>query len=649
MRTPEGRPMSCDVAQRRLSLAADGETTPQSLDGPLRAHVRACRRCASFAETVDDLRHQLRVERLDGAPDVTGAVLDALVAGSGRRPRRRDRRVGLVRAAAVFVVGGLAGATVVAITDDGSPPAAAAPISALVRAAQHRVSSLAATVEIVERGWHPEVGERTFTGTLRYDAPESLALVLEDTTDYPPGDWKPNDVRLVVDDDRWWSAGRRDCPAAAQPACTPDAADVVAVERREPFASSEPVPLELVTPVTSFALADSAAVDGTRIIDGHDALGTMTTAAQVSGVIEGLRPAGNLRRAHPSDTVELWLDAGSLVPLRITVRATDSPDRERWAANRGYDDEPGVTVLEVRLTDLAVNAGLPPGSFPAAPADARVTDGGFTDTPSADGSSTEGGVTEGGATGRGGPDGRELAPVDLPRELRPHRSGTIATSDNLGGTDGIVTVRTWTDGRAWLELRSTTEWDGDRLFGELGPLVRPVDLGDAGIAYVSEGGSRVGLHARGIDVVVVGSVDPAELREVAASLGVTGQPVPPGWVEAATTDLASVRRARPALLAPPTPDGFAPPAVRRDAEVVTMAYTGPGERGFLVVADGTATLLPPTDPDVIGVRVRGRDGRWNPGAGALEWVEDATAYALASRTLALGELLAIAASMEPAE
>lgn len=640
--------MRCDVAQRRLSLAADGEGTPESLDGPLRTHLRACERCTSFAKTMADMRHQLRVERLDGAPDVAGAVLDALTAGRGRRPGRRVRRVGLVRAAAVFVVGGLAGATVVAVTDGGSPPAAAAPISALVRDAQHRVTSLAATVEIVERGWHPDVGERTFTGTLRYDAPESLALTLQDTTDYPSGAWKPNDVRLVVDDDRWWSAGRRDCPAAAQPGCTPDATEVAAVERREPFASSAPVPLELVTPVTSFALAGSAGVAGTRTIDGRDALGTTTTAAQVSGVLEGLRPAGNLRRVHPSDTVELWLDAGSLVPLAVAVRAADSPDRERWAMNRGYDDEPGATVLEVRLTELAVNADLPPGSFPAAPADARVTDGGFTD----------GGSTGGGSTDAADADARELAPANLPRELRPHRSGTIATSDSsddtgdtgdTGGTGGAgaVTVRTWTDGRAWLELRSTTGWDGDRLFGELGLLVRPVGLGDAGVAYVSEGGRRVGLHAPGIDVVVLGSVDPAELVEVAANLGVTGHPVPPSWVEAATTDLASVRRARPGLLAPAIPEGFAPPAVRRDGEVVTMAYTGPGERGFLVVADGTATLLPPTDPDVVGVRVRGRDGRWNPGPGALEWVEDGTAYALASRTLALGELLAIAASMEP--
>ncbi len=646
-----GLPPTCVEVQRRLSLDADGDSGPDiGPDGkgpgaaPWRAHVRGCGRCSSFAATVADIRHQLRVEGLDRAPDVTGAVLAALPAGRRSRPGhlRRGPARRMVPVAAAFVVGCLAGAGVVVIGDDGSGPVSAAPLAELVRDAQHRVTSLSAVVEMVERGWHPDVPERTFTGTLRYRAPESLALSLDDTTAYPSAAWTPDDVALVVDDDRWWATGPRDCPVAAQPGCTPASPDLVAVEHREPFAESSPVPLELVTPVTSFGLAAGSAAAGSRTIEGRTALGTTTTAGQLGGVLDGLAPAGNLRQVHPSDPVELWLDADSLVPLTLTVRAAESPDRQRWAANRGYRDDPGDTVVDVRLRDVVVNGALPPASFPDAPPGARLLDGGFADEAIP--------ADPGGAPGGGIPGAGRVDPAALPPSLRPHRSGTAGADRGTGEAQagpGAVSVHTWTDGRAWLKVRSSASWDGGRLFGELGALVRPVELPGAGVAYVSEGGSRVGLHGQGVDVVVSGSLAPAELRRAAAGLGVTGLPVPSDWAEAATTTLEALAEEVPGLLVAAVPPGFAAPAARRDGDVVTLAFTGSGERGFLVVADATGTLLAPSDPDVAGVRVRGRDGRWNPGRGELEWVEDGTAYALASRTLSLAELLAVAASMEP--
>ena len=170
----------------------------------------------------------------------------------------------------------------------------------------------------------------------------------------------------------------------------------------------------------------------------------------------------------------------------------------------------------------------------------------------------------------------------------------------------------------------------------------------AGVAYASEDGGRVAVHGGGVDLVVSGSLAPSALARVAAALPVAGRPVPGGWAEAATATLPAARAASPGLLLPRDPAGFAPPAVRVDGEVVTLAYAGAGTRGFLLVQAPGERLTPPLDADASGVRVRRSDGRWSPERGELEWVEDGRTLDLRSATLSLQELLAIAASLEPA-
>jgi hypothetical protein len=209
-----------------------------------------------------------------------------------------------------------------------------------------------------------------------------------------------------------------------------------------------------------------------------------------------------------------------------------------------------------------------------------------------------------------------------------------------------VAVRTWTDGRAWVKVRATRDWPGGRLFGDLGQLVRPAGLG-AGVAYWSEDGSRLAVHGEGVDLLVTGSVSGSDLARVAASLPVAGRPVPAGWAEAATSTLPEVVAADRGLRVPRDLRGFAPPAVRADGRTVTLAYAGPGARGFLLVQAPGGRLTPPLDDDPLGVRVRGHDGRWSPGRGELEWVEDHRVLTLRSNTLPLEELLTIGASLEP--
>ena len=668
-----------------LSAAADGELAAGRVEA-LDAHLAGCPGCAAFQGRLVDLRRRLRFEPVGAVPDLAPRVLEALrSAEAGSRPAgagsrrggvdnrrhplrrratvplrgarlpqpgfRRGRRGGrrLVPVAAAFLGGVVLGATFIGLGRGGPGHVAMADLPARVVAAQRTLTSLAADVSLVERGWHPSVPERRFTGRLRYRAPEHLALELTDQTAYPSPDWPRGDLGLVVTGDRWWTTGQRACPAEALPGCAPPTPRVRLVERREPFADATPVPLDLVTPVRSFTPAGAGASLGARRVAGRAATGVAATAAQAAPLLAGLAPAGagNLRSLHPADRVELWLDDAALVPLALRVTAAPTGERRAWAASHGYRDRPGQVVLELALSRVSLNRPLEADAFPSPPAGAEAEDAGFRDR-------GPGGAGPGSPVDRGT---AAVAPAWLPVGFRPYRAGTAGGAPEPTATGAgprparprsapTVAVRTWTDGRAWVKVRATRNWPGGRLFGDLGELVRPAGLG-AGVAYWSEDGTRVAVHGQGLDLLVTGSVGEADLARVAASLPVAGRPVPAGWAEAATSTLPEAVAADPGLRRPRDLRGFAPPAVRVDGRTVTLAYAGPGSRGFLLVQAPGDRLAPPLDDDPTGVRVRGTDGRWSPGRGELEWVERHRTLTLRSTTLPLEELLAIAASLEP--
>jgi hypothetical protein len=679
--------VSCREAMVELSTAADGELTPGRVE-TLEAHLAGCPSCTAFQARLAGLRRRLRFEPVGAVPDVAPRVLATIRSAglrrggvdnrrlsfrrSGSLPHRgtRHRRVRFGRArsaelgvrpahrelgvrhgrrrrvlpvAAAFLCGVVLGATFIGLGRGGPGQVAMADLPARVVAAQRALRSLAADVSLVERGWQPSVPERRFTGRLRYRAPEQLALILTDRTAYPSAAWRRSDLGLVVLGDRWWTSGQRACPAEALPDCAPATPQVRLVERREPFAEATPVPLDLVTPVRSFTPTGAGTPLGTRRVAGRAAVGMAVPAAQAAPLLAGLAPAGagNLRALYPADRVELWLDRAALVPLALRVSAAPEEERRAWAAARGYGDRPGQVVLELTLSRVTLNRPLEAGAFPPRPAGAEVEDAGFLDV---------------------APEGAGLAaapvPTWLPAGFRAYRAGVAGgaagpTATGAGPATGgqsrpgpTVAVRTWTDGRAWVKVRATRDWPGGRLFGDLGQLVRPAGLG-AGVAYWSEDGSRVAVHGDGVDLLVTGSVSGADLARVAASLPVAGRPVPAWWAEAATSTLPQAVAADRGLRVPRGLRGFAPPAVRADGRTVTLAYAGPGARGFLLVQAPGDRLTPPLDDDTVGVRVRGRGGRWSPGRGELEWVEAHRVLTLRSNTLPLEELLTIAASLEP--
>lgn len=606
--------MRCDVAQMHLSRQLDGDGAGDGDSGAgagagadVAAHVAGCRRCALFETSALAVRRRLRFEPVGAVPDVAGRVMASLPT------RVVQRRRSWVPVAAALLAGMVAGASMVGgVSRDA--PVAEAELARRVSSAQEGITSIDARLSVTEQGWHAAVPERRFTGHLTYRSPESLALSLRDTTTYPSRAWVRNDVDLVVTADEWWSRGPRDCPQNALPGCTPRAPRVRRVRAREPFASGAPAPLELVVPVRSFSNAAASPGLGTRRVAGRGATGVVVSAGQVAPLLDGLRPAGNLRSVHPSDAVRLWLDSRTLIPLQIEVVAGDGPDRRRWAADRGYVDQAGSVVLDVRLSAVRVNRPVGEDAFAAGPDDALSTSGGFEADPVP-----------------------VASPAGLPRGYRAWRSGRTTTTG-----PSPVDVASWTDGRAWVKVRSTTGWAGPGLFGDIGGVARPIDLGRAGVGYMSEDGTAVAVHGTDRDLVVLGSARPAVLLAVASSMGTRGTAVPSAWPEASSASLAAVvaRGLRPLVL--PARRGFGPPSLRVDDVTVTVAYAGPGERGFVLVTAPGRRLSPPLDPGARGAQVRGRLGRYSPSRGELEWVEGGRVLSLRSKTLSAGELVGLA-------
>lgn len=601
--------MRCEQAREALSAALD--EGPAAAD-EVAAHVRGCPSCAVFGERLQRLRRELRLEDLGEPPDVRARVRAQIDAEDRRTPQRTR---GWWQAAAVFVIAATVGASLAV----GAVPrgVVARALAEEVVAAQQELSALSARVEVVERGWHDDVGPRRFVGTLAYAAPERLRLELADETRYPDESaWPANDVTLAIDEDRAVRRGLIDCPRAALPACLPETPRTEAAVGREPFDPAEPDPLDLVVPVRSFAEPGELTELGEREIDGRRARGVRVDAAQVEPLLSAVTGVGAWRQVHPLDRAEVWLDADTLVPLEVTVEPAQTPQRTLWAARAGYDDPAGEPYLTVRLRDVAVGDEA---DEPQRLDVAESADRGFRDRARQDVAAPE--------------------PAWLPEGIHAHRAGV-----DTSGTPPVA-VASYSDGRSWVAVRATQAWDREQLFGGLGAHVRELDLAGA-TAYERVDGSRIALHTDDLDVVVAGSLPRTDLRRVAASLDVDGQPVPNNWREAEIADLAEARQTLDGLLAPTELAGFAEPTVRIDGQRVTLAYAGSGDHALTLTQQPAEALPPPLDSDVDRVQVRGHIGRASLTRGVLEWVENGRLVRLSSDTLSLGKLHAIAETLE---
>ncbi len=616
----------CEIARRLVSDAIDDPLEEEQRE-TLDRHLQDCPDCARFDRDLSSLRRHLRIGAVGEVPDIAGAVrarleseqmprsAEAPTGDRGSARGRRSRWPDLGRAAAVLVVAGVLGALVAGLF--GPPVGLADTLGERMLRSQAAIGSLSARLTITEHGWHPDVDTRTFSAELAYASPDRLTLTVEDRTGYPDGRWQPNDVTVAIAPDRIVRRGPAPCPVAAQPACTPPQPRTEVVDDPEPFSASNLAPLDLVVPTGSFGPDEPVDTIDDHPVDGRATVAVEVTAAQVDGLLMTLLGTGNWRQVHPTDPVRLWLDRDWLVPLEVEVLAGSGLERRRWASVHGYHDEPGQRIVHLTVSDLAVN-----GDVSVVPPDVdgqadQRTDGGFE--PLADGAS------------------QVPPPGWLPDGMAPHASGVVG---------GDIHVRTWTDGRAWLKIRTTSTWEGQRLFGRVGPVTRRSDV-DGTVLYTSADGTTVGVHGEDVDVAVTGSLPGADLRRVAASLPVAGRPVPPGWEEAATLDLDEAARIVPGLLVPPDDPRFHAPAARRITEGVSMTVAGSGSRGYELLQLPGETLTPPTGADVLVVAARGASARYTAATGELEWVEDGRLNVLRSDTLSLAELIATADALRP--
>lgn len=567
-----------DHRRQQISAALDGEAPmPNDLDADEEHFVRRSL----------ELRAAVRITEAHAPPDVTGAVLDGVRSARRAQPMGAPlpRRPIVLAAAAAFVVAAVAGALAVRPGGPAAPVPASAGLSARVLAGQRAITSFDAQVHLTEHRVHPEVPMRRLSGSLHYRAPERLTLRLRQQGDVAAG-WPRNDVDLVLEPGRASLHGLGGCPVEAQPACLQPRARLV--EGLPPFAPTWISPLDLIIPTDAFLPSVSVPAE-----EAGGRVSVRTTVARVDRLVEGLSTVGAIRAVHATDEVTLTLDSERLTLRSLRIDAADNLARTTWAATNGYHDPPGSEVLRLALEPTVV-AGLP-----APVAGGEAIRAGFVD--------------------------RELQPAwPAPPGFELHRTGIL--EDGGPRTE----VYAYSDGRAWLRIDVTDDWDAPRLFGSLGAVVRAVPVGD-GVGYTDPAGTRLSLHTAERDVLVSGSVPFAALVDAAAQV-IEGDAIDDDWTQARHPERI--------------PDGALVPAGEFVATLadgtLTIAVGGPGSTGFVLVQEPAVALPPPVKGDVVDAPVRGVAGRYSPRLGTLTWLEDGWAREIRSDALDLRQLVDVA-------
>lgn len=578
----------CERARAELSVIHDegGELTAEA-----RAHLAECRACADFATSLDDFDRLLARGRFEEAPDVSEKVMDSLASRWTWWSVAAAAAVGLITGA---LLGGV-GTSVETVK--------ASDLAGLFDATGPALDSYVADVLIVERGWHSEVPERVYVGSLAYEAPEALEISLVDTTSYPDQQWIPNDLLVqAAEGDHLVVASSR-CPLAALPACQMSPI-ISAVTGRRPFAEGHAVGQGVVGPGRILTRWAGVEVLGAPVLGDRPTIQIETTVAS-SDLVRTLTENGAWRELHPTDRVLMWLDQASLVPLRLEVFATTSPERDLWELRRGYQDDGADPIFIIELDPLADE----PQIDPDLPDDTVFA--GFVD----------------GAV--------EVPQPELDAGLEPHRSGSWLLPDGAE-----VSVASWSDGRSWLRVEMTQGWDEPRLFGITGPFAERLDLGDGSIGYLSPDGSSVAVHGEGTDVLVTGSLQTESLIEAAASLPVSGVEIPSDWDQAAVVDATRL----PENVLVPDVEGWSILGLPDDSGV-TLLLTGAGRRAVIVTQRPGDRLGPPDGPDFFAVELEGITARFDASSQTLEWAEEGLVIRLRSETVGLADLIALAGSM----
>ena len=579
--------MNHDMVRRSLSASLDGE----ALSARTQAHLDGCPDCTVFAQELDRLR--MVASRLADypyqVPDVTSRVIARL---PHRRPGRRRWSL-----ATGFALGALIGAVVAGGV--GGPRASfAVELPEAVVAAQFAVDRLSSSFTITE-SIAPDT-RRTYQGTLQYQSPETLIINVAQTEG--PAGWPPNSWSIAIHGETAVMSTPFPCPTLG--GCADGNPRTRVTTGRDPFSAIAPAPLDAVVPTSILRNGpEPQRFEGGTII-GRPTAAFSVSAAQARPLLEAYFGVGNWREIHPTDTVDIWLDHESYVPLRLAVTPAESPDRALWAARRGYIDDAGTPYLVVEYSDVDLTSQEPVRLDPVD--DDAAVDAGFTKV-----------------SGMAAP-----AEPDMP----------LVAAGRVEGVAGTM-VWAWSDGRAWVRLDLTTAWEGPGLFGNDGAGVRPFGSSNGPI-FESGGGDKMFVHGEGFDAAISGSVESSVMERLAEELPGTKLTLPGDWPEAPAPPGVADEAWLPLGL-----DGYSAPIVRTAGEVLLVDLFAAGGRSVHITFQPASPLSPPLDPDARAVEVRGSTGRYSPMLGLLEWTEGTRSVSIGSTSASLDELLAIASSL----
>lgn len=564
--------MRCEDARRLESARHDGLGPATAVLAALDLHLAECRSCATYRRELSNMRVAMRAGSSSPPP---------LRIPSGFKVRRRRPAYGL---AVAGVAAGLVAGLVFGGLEPTSEPTVVAGLTERLATVQTEVDAFTATVAVLERGWHPQVPERTYRGWVAYRGPDQAAVVLSDSSVYPSEAWVRNDVEAVVDRDAAWLVATQPCPASLQPGCS-RAPAVAGLTARAPFEASALVASDLVAPVRSLVTEDAVAASPRSAPVESEVIGLRMSVAQARPLLGALLPGGNWREFHPADHVDVWLSQEQLVPVAVQVWAVDDPARMAWAATHGYADG-DEALLEVILSPAASEPAWP--SEPVA-----LTPGSFLP-----------GV---------GP-GADLA------GLAPWRSGRL---------EG-VSVESWATGAAWIRL----DRNGSTPSATLHHLIELET--EAGFVYFDPArATLLALDGSG-PTTIRGSVPLDVLVLALDQLGIDGRRLasPQPAVDAGGLILGRV-------------DGFGPVSVMATADGAVSMSWGGGTRLLRLASRPGLALPPPVDPAVVGVEMRGIVARYSAEAGRLAWVEAGSVYSLEGVGMTLAQLVEVADGLVP--
>ncbi|MDQ3985866.1 MAG: anti-sigma factor [Actinomycetota bacterium] len=617
--------MLCEQTIPELSARLDGECSPE-LARKIDEHLASCPQCARRAVSIARVRKTIRTRPAESVPDLSEAILERVREESVVHKTRREWRVRLRLGAAAAVVSALILAGVSIPFRDGGPAevALASDIVRAVSSAARALDNYEATISVIERGWHPRVPIRRFDASLAFSAPESFRLRITDLTDYPrTGDWRPQDVLLVANPRAWWIEEPPTCPAAAlRPRCDlPAGLEQRSLVERRPFDGTIGLPTDIVLPLKTLSTTTGLRVEGLDTVAGRSAYRISLSYRRAVPLISSLQAGGSWRPLHPSDRVTLWLDEQTWFPLKFSVVAGSSAEREVWSRVMQLSDRPGMVLLEAETTDFSEPPRLSSDSF-AIPDEGTIASGGFQE--------------EGGEAVEA-----ELAPSYV-AGLRPYRSGTTRQNES---------ILAYARGMSWLKVV------GRRDGGAAAPAAQEVRL-QGGWGYYEPATLNRGrlLHVFGSDssVTLEANLPRHALMNVAESLPVSGRrlrSLPSS--ELRRVPISAVDKVGFAHTPERPPDGYALRAatIARSpgGRTLTLYYRGAESEfdglGIRITHSTGVALLPPSPGHLVNVSVGDQTARWFPERGEVDWLEDGVYTTVAAPSFDLGTILQVARSL----